>query len=103
MPEKIDFAASLQTTRSKRRIVRLFRPPIWKVGKCAWYDYEITSPFAELVLEAEAPVLLHGWLTDYQVNAEQVFAPLRSAGIAYSGECYSPSGELLWEFSWDGI
>ena len=101
MPEMIDFAACLRTTRSTRRIARLFRPPIWEVGKCAWYDHEITSPFAELVMEADSPILLHGWLMDYQVNAEQVFALLRSVEIAYWGECYSPSGELLWEFSWD--
>lgn len=102
MPEQIDFAACLRTTRSTRRIARLFRPPIWEVGKCAWYDYEILSPFAELVLEADSPALLHGWLTNYHVNVELVFALLRSAEIAYSGECYSSSGELLWEFSWDG-
>ena len=101
MPEKIDFAACLHTTRAKHRIVRLFQPPIWKVRKCDWYDYELTSPFAELVMEAESPILLHGWLMDDQINVEEILASLRSLEIAYSGESYSPSGELLWEFSWD--
>jgi hypothetical protein len=100
MPEESDFYASLYTTRSRRRIARLFSPPTWKARKCAWSDYEITSSFAELVIEAESPILLHGWLTDYEVNAEQVLARLRSAGVSYTGECYSPSGELVREFAW---
>jgi hypothetical protein len=45
--------------------------------------YEITSTFAQLVIEADSPILMHGSLTDFEANSELILAPLRVAAVAY--------------------
>jgi hypothetical protein len=100
MSEEYDFYATLHLTRSRRQVARLFLPPTWRVRKCSWTDYEITSDFAELTLEAESPALLHGWVIDFEVNAEQVLATLRAGGVAYTAEVYKARGEAQREFTW---
>jgi len=100
MSEEYDFYATLHSTRSRRQIARLFRPPIWRVRKCTWTDYEIASEFAELTLEAESPALLHGWVTDLEVNTELVLAPLRAGAVAYTAEVSKTGGDLQRKFTW---
>jgi hypothetical protein len=79
---------------------RLFERLGWRVRKCSWTDYEIRSPFAELVIEAESPILLHGPVAEVEANVGQILAPLREAGVGYTAECYSAGGDLLREFRW---
>ena len=67
---------------------------------CSWTDYEIRSAFAELVVEADSPILLHGRATDLATNAELILAPLQAAEIAYDAEGYGADGALLWNWSW---
>ena len=71
-----------------------------EVEKCGWDEFEMSCDWAELVLEADSPVLMHGAVADVQKNAERLLAPLREAAIGYSAECYGESGELIREFSW---
>jgi hypothetical protein len=52
-----------------------------------------------LYLEGEGEILLHGPITDPLSDAEELFAPLRLAGVRYSGEFFGPNHELLQEFS----
>jgi hypothetical protein len=92
--------AALHTSLSRRRVAGLFRPLGWCVRKCTWTDYEVVSPFAELVIESEAPILLHGPVAHVEANADRILAPLRKAGVAYAAECYDPGGGLLREFRW---
>jgi hypothetical protein len=100
IPASPNFFASLHTTRSRRRVAGLFTPPTWRVRKCSWTDYEVTSPFAELVIEAESPILLHGSVADVEAYVDRILAPLRAAGVAYSAECYGVGAELLREWRW---
>lgn len=72
----------------------------WSVRKCSWTDYEIRSPFAELVIEAEAPILMHGPVSDVEANADRILAPLRDAGVGYCAEFYTADGSLLREHRW---
>jgi hypothetical protein len=95
-----DFFASLHTPLSRRRVARIFARLGWSVGKGNWTDYEIRCRFAELVVEAESPILMHGTVTEVETNAEHILAPLREAGIGYTAECYSDGGDLLREFRW---
>src|SRR5262249_5939081 len=88
-----DFFASLHTAWSKRRIARLFAGPVWTVRKCGWTDYELTSPFAELVIEAESPTLFNGSVLDAEANIDQILMLLRDTKIAQSAECYDSEGE----------
>jgi hypothetical protein len=99
IPLELTFAASLHTTRSRRRVANLFTPPTWQVRKCTWTDYEVTGPFAELVVEAESPILLHGPVADLE-SVDRVLALLRAAGVAYEAECHGEGGDLLREFRW---
>ena len=62
--------------------------------------FEVSCPWAELVIEAEAPLLMHGSVTDVLTNAERLLTPLQKAGVAYRVECYSDEGKLLQEFKW---
>ena len=100
IPESSNFFASLSTTRSRRSVAELFTPPTWVVRKCGWADYEVNGSFADLVIEAESPTLLHGSVADVVAKADQILATLRAAGIGYTAECYAPDGELLREWVW---
>jgi hypothetical protein len=100
IPESSNFFASLDTARSRRWIADLFTPPTWAVRKCSWTDYEVSSSFADLVIEAESPTLLHGPVAEVEANAGRILATLRAAGIGYTAECYNSGGELLQEWEW---
>jgi hypothetical protein len=94
--------AALQTRLSRRRVARLFARLGWDVRKCTWTDYEVCCPFAELTIEAESPILLHGPVADVEANADRILAVLRDAGIGYTAENYNAGGSLLREFRWEG-
>ena len=68
--------------------------------RCGWTDYEVIGPFAELVIEAESPILLHGPVADVQENADHILATLRDAGVAYTAESYDAGGGLLRKYRW---
>lgn len=99
IPDASNFFSSLDTTLSKRHIARLYGALGWQVRKCTWVDYEVTSDWAELVIESERPILMHGSVADLLARAEELVAPLRVAKVSFSAECYatSPERELLLE------
>ena len=99
IPDSSNFFASLDTARSRRAIAGLFAPT-WIVRECSWTDYEVRSPFAELIIEAESPMLLHGPVAEVEVNADRILATLRAAGIGYAAECYDAAGVLLKRWKW---
>jgi len=55
--------------------------------------------WAELVIEAESPILMHGMVADLPARAEELVGPLRAAGVSFTAECYGPEPdrELLLE------
>jgi hypothetical protein len=89
----------LTTDLSKQQVAELFLPLGWEIRRCSWTDHEIECPWADLYLEGEGEILLHGPITDPLSHAEELFAPLRLAGVRYWGEFYGPNHELLQEFS----
>jgi hypothetical protein len=100
IPDSSNFFASLYTSRSRRAIGELFAPT-WIVRKCSWTDYEVSSPFADLIIEAESPMLLHGPVAEVEANADRILATLRAAGIGYTAECYDDAGKLLQRWKWE--
>jgi|SRR6516225_3381180 hypothetical protein len=92
-----DFYSSLQTALSREHVAGLYGALGWRVRKCSWTDYEVLGPWAELVIEAEGPILMHG--TVVLARAEEVLAPLREAGISFAAEFYGADGKLLRELS----
>jgi hypothetical protein len=89
----------LHTTLSRQEVAELYAAVGWRIRKCSWLDYEISGPWADLVVEAESPILIHGLVADVARRAEELVAPLRAAGISFSVECYAPDGSLLREFT----
>lgn len=100
IPDESNFFSSLHTSLTRQEIAELYRPLGWETRKCSWVDYEIGCTWAELVIEAEAPILMHGAVADVLVNAERILAPLRAAGVAYTAECYGKDRALLQEVKW---
>jgi hypothetical protein len=94
VPDESNLFGSLDTTLPKERIARLFEPFGWKVRRCAWTDWEVTYDFADLVIESENPILIHGPVADPLTNLPRVIEPLASAGVTYSLECYDTNREL---------
>jgi hypothetical protein len=99
--ETSNFYGALYTSLSKQQVADLFRPLATKIRKCAWDDFEIFCPWAELILEAKAPIHLHGLVADVLSNAEFLLAALRAAGVSYSVECYNDVGAILREYTWE--
>ena len=98
IPDQSNFYGSLHTNLSRHQIAQLYRGLGWEVRKCGWAEYEIRCSFAELVIETESPILIHGTVADVVVNAEVILAPLGQARVSYTAECYDQAGVLLREF-----
>jgi hypothetical protein len=99
VPDSSNFFSSLDTTMSREQVAGLYGDLGWRIRKCSQMDFEVISDWAELVIEAESPILMHGPVADLQARAEELVAPLRDAGVAFSAECYGPAPgrELLLE------
>jgi hypothetical protein len=90
---------ALRTTLSKDAIAALYGMRGWQVRKCAWTDYEVRCGWAELVIDAESPVLMHGLVADVLAHMDEILEPLRTASIPFVAECYDMDMTLLKEFS----
>jgi hypothetical protein len=99
-PSNLLISVAMFTDRSREQLVKLFELPEWKVRKCAWDEFEIKSSWAEVVVEAENPVLMHGLIRDGQGNIDRILQPLREAEIAYKAEVYGENHALLHDVSW---
>lgn len=64
----------------------------WFTRRCGWTAWELRQPWAELVLEAATPALLHGRVCPQ--FAREATAPLARAAIAYQAELYDDEGDL---------
>ena len=98
-PDGSSLHGTLHTGLSREEVAALYGALGWDVRKCSWTDYEVRSSWAELVIESEAPILMHGPAAGVADRAEELLAPLREAGVSFRVECYGPDGELLREFS----
>lgn len=99
VPDTSNFYSSLQTTLSRREVAGLYGAAGWEVREPDDWDHlEVHCPWAELVIESAAPMLMHGPIADVATNAARILAVLELAGIAYTAECYSPDDELLREW-----
>jgi hypothetical protein len=74
LPDRSNFFSSLHTSLSKKQVARLYGALGWHVRKCSWVDYEVVSDWAELVIEAESPMLMHGSVADLPGRGEELAA-----------------------------
>lgn len=95
LPDISNFYGSLHTALSREQVAGLYGALGWQIRKCSWTDYEVSCPWAELAIEAESPILMHGAVADVLAHADELVAPLRVAGVSFTAECYGPARELL--------
>ncbi len=95
IPEFSNVYGLLSTRRSKDWITSCFKKAGWSMRKCTWTDYEIDSDYAELIIEGDETILMHGAIADFDSNASSVVAILEENGIGYSIEHYDQAGNLL--------
>jgi hypothetical protein len=95
LPDGSNLFGALRTELARRDIANLFVKAGWSMRNSAWDDYELTSTFAELILEADAPILLHGSVEEIETNALAIASILEDAGIEFVLECHDTSGVLL--------
>jgi hypothetical protein len=95
-PSTSNFFAVLTTDKSRVDVAELYRSAGWEVRKSSSTDFEVRSPLAELVIEAD-PVLVHGLVVDPASNVYAITEPLRKGAVVYSCECYSADRSLLLE------
>lgn len=94
-PEGSNLFGTIETTLSPADIAAHFVAAGWTSHKTGWYDYEVISEFAELLIDAASPVLIHGLVADIEDRARLIADVLGSARLNYSLECYGPEKELL--------
>jgi hypothetical protein len=94
LPDRPNFYSALTTALTREQVAGLYGALGWQVRKCSWVDYEVFSDWAELVIEAESPILMHGMVAALPARAEELVAPLRAAGVAFTSECYGPHPDM---------
>jgi hypothetical protein len=72
VPDCSNFYSSLHTSLSREQVAGLYGAIGWRVRKCSWVDYEVISDWADLVIEAERPILMHGPVADLPHRAEEL-------------------------------
>jgi hypothetical protein len=87
--------ATLVTTRSRQEIARLFAEQGLSARKCGWDEYEVRRADADLVIEADDPILLHGAVADARRDAAAIAAILCAAEILFAIETYDEGGTMI--------
>lgn len=95
IPEFDNVYCSLSTRRSKDWIASRFRKAGWSIRHCTWTDYEVTSDYAELVIEGDRTILMSGAVADFDTHIPSVVAILDENHIGYTIELYDAAGNLL--------
>jgi hypothetical protein len=93
IPDSSNFFCTVHTPKSREDVAGLFAALGWQIRKCSWRDYEVVCAWAELVIESESPILIHGSVAEILDRVEELVAPLRRALIGFAAECYGPDPE----------
>ncbi len=100
LPDGANFYCMLTSTRSKKELAEWFAERGWSMHRVSSLDYGIRCAWAELVIEVDSPVLIHGAVADIMLNAARILDILKASGASFAGECYDEHLSLLQEFSW---
>jgi hypothetical protein len=84
IPDKPNFFSTIGAGFDRPQIADLYRKAGWRVRKCGWTDFKLESDWAEIILEGESPVLLHGSVSDLPSRAEELLAPLTANGVTFA-------------------
>jgi hypothetical protein len=99
IPDASNFFAALHRPASKAGVGSLFRSAGWKrIQPDDWPHLEVRCPFAELVIESDSPVLLHGPVDPGDGNPDKIVAILKRAGLPFTAELYAEDHSLIREW-----
>lgn len=99
IPDSSNFFSMLTTKKSREEIAHLYGASGWHIRECSREDFEVCCEWAELIIDGESPLLLHGPVAEVMKNLPAILQPLDEAGVKYQGECYGENKELLQDFS----
>jgi hypothetical protein len=102
LPEGSTFFATLTTALTKPQIAAHFHAVGWAVRHCAREDLELRCAWAELVLDGDTDLLLHGPVAEVEQRAPEIIALLVSAQIAVQAEWYDAEGRVVMTAAVDG-
>lgn len=97
LPECSNLFGRLVTGFNKADIAQWYVAEGWQSRASSWTDFELSTPWATLVLEGTRDILLHGCVLPERI--QEVLAPLQRRGIAYEIEHYDEDESLLASYS----
>lgn len=100
-PEASNLFGTIDSTSSTKTIASWFAAAGWQSRKTSWYDYEVECVFAQLVIEASQPILIHGTVAELDASARSIADILNDAGATFTLECYGLERQLLFTLSQD--
>lgn len=77
IPDATNFFGTVVTELSREVVARAFVAAGWAHRKRGLDEHELSSEFAELVLDGADPLLLHGPVADVRENAGRIADVLR--------------------------
>ncbi len=87
---------SLWTDEELAGIAGIFASSGWSSRTCSWTDYEVElENKAELVIESENPILVHGPIDSATETVPLIREVLDDAGITYTFEAYNDQDEIV--------
>jgi hypothetical protein len=95
LPDKPNLYGTVWTHMPKSELAAMFASRGWSMRKCTRVDYELRSDYAELVLEADDPLVLHGPVAEILRNAPRIAEVLRAAATKFCLECYARDRTML--------
>ena len=96
-PEGSNLFGTIQTEKSKSDIAAMFSARGWTSRKCTWVDFEVACEWAEIVIEGEYPILIHGSVVNVEENWRPIATILKENNVGFSLECYDENKNLIHE------
>ena len=91
---------TLATSRSRAEIAALFAASSgWRVRESGWSEFELITDAADLYVDAESPMLIHGSVASESV-VDRILEILEKGEVAYAMEWYADNHELLGNRAW---
>jgi hypothetical protein len=83
----------IDSSLSKEEITKKFSAHGWRISKASWFDWEITNDFAELILEGNEQLLIHGPVSPDYFNT--LAEKMKEIELSFSLELYDENQNLV--------
>ena len=93
IPNGTNVHGIIYSSLSKEEITKKFSTNGWMIWKASWYDWEITNDFADLILEGDKELLIHGPVSPDYFNT--LAEKMKEIGLSFSLELYDENQNLI--------